>query len=663
MNRLVKSLKSTSVKFALFIFALLLIVAIATDITIHNQGGFLILFSTIYIFIPGMLFVITIDKEIIHRFRVQSFLIAFFSGFSLLIGQYYLLNTLGALDYIKFTPIAITLILAWPAAKNLKQAKFSFDKVNLLDSSLPYFILVALIIVANYVVLKSSMPDESAPIHIDYAYHMGNVNILTRGGNLEDTRVMGMTFKYHYFMDLYYAIMRLIFPAKIWNCIFRYPVLLIAPLVAPSIFSFAKSRFNNPFLCFVLTTTIILYPHICPRITRFTAHITTNFNNVGFAVPMAVCLAQLFIHTIKNNGFKYSDLLLVFMLTIALTGTKGPFALILIGTMFIFIIYCAIAKRKIFAHQILTFLSSLIAFLIIWFSILNVAINDQNIYSQNHGLMKYFDYFVLLDEDSILLYHDWDPRYAALTIPLSLIECFGAAAIPFLIMIPILLILPFHRKTNITDYTTVFNTICVCISIGGSYLLSLGYNRLYFLMFATPFIYMSALGFFEFIYKFKNKIVTTIKFFLIAVSIILHCVSFICSIENPIKYTWDQIPMQGEIEGIAWIRENTKEDAIFAINDNHCRGKEYYYSAFTERRFFLESYGYAKNSGKTEADLKWQVMTNNQLFDDENSPTIAKNLGIDYFIFCDTSGNIPTILEKNYKLCFNNECLRIYART
>ena len=663
MNRLVKTLKSTSVKLTILIFALVLIVAAAADISIHDQGLYLILFSIIYVLLPGALFIITIDKDIIRRFRVQAVIIAFFAGFSLLIGQYYLLNALGAVHLIKFTALVLSLLLAFPAARNLKQAIPTFDKEKTIDLALPYIVLVAITIVASYVALKSSVPDESAPIHIDYAYHMGNVNILTRGGDLEDTRVMGMTFKYHYFMDLYYAVLRLIFPAKIWNCIFRYPILLIAPLAAPSIYSFARLRFKRPLFCFVLTTTIIFFPHICPRITRFSAHIMNNFNNVGFTVPIAVCLAELLICSTQKDRFKYTDLILIFLLAITLTGSKGPFALIIIGTMFIFIFYCWIARRKLSMHQVLAFLSAVAAFSIIWFSILNVAINDQNVYSQNQGLLKYFDYLALLDEDSILLYHDWDPKYAPLTIPLSLIECFGASAIPFLIMLPILLVFPFSRKVHDIDYITVFNAICVCISVGGAYLLSLGYNRLYFLMLATPFIYMTAAGFFVFINKYKSSRIAIIKKLLIALSIILLGVSVICSIENPVKYTWDHEPLQGEADGIAWIRENTDENALFAVNDCHMGGKDYYYSAFTERRFFLESYGYSKNSGMTEADLKWQVMTNDQLFVSENSPVIAKNLGIDYFIFYDTSGEIPEILEKNYKLCFSNECLRIYSRT
>ena len=69
------------------------------------------------------------------------------------------------------------------------------------------------------------------------------------------------------------------------------------------------------------------------------------------------------------------------------------------------------------------------------------------------------------------------------------------------------------------------------------------------------------------------------------------------------------------------------------------------------------------NSGKTEADLKNQIKTNNMLFYSDESKTVARNLGIDYFVYYDTTGKKPEILEKNYELCYSNDCRRIYSGT
>ena len=137
----------------------------------------------------------------------------------------------------------------------------------------------------------------------------------------------------------------------------------------------------------------------------------------------------------------------------------------------------------------------------------------------------------------------------------------------------------------------------------------------------------------------------------------------ICSILNPIKVVGLDTPAKEELEAISWIKENTDADALFAINDHYPGWKFYYYSGFTERRFYLESYGYAHNSGKTIKDLEPQIERNQQLFDSEQSPVIAEEIGIDYFLFYNEAGEVPEILEKNYNLCYKNKLIRIYSRT
>ena len=661
MDRLINNLKSKSVKLTIAIFALLLILAVTIDVTIRDQGGYLILFSLIYVLLPGFLFVAAIDKDFIKRFRVQGVIIAFFCGFALLIGQYYLLNALGLLFLIKFTPLACIILLTFLSVKNLKQLKPDINITKLLDQALPYLILIAITMVASYVALKSSVPDESTPIHVDYSYHMGNINILTRGGNLEDTRVMGMTFKYHYFMDLFFAILRLKFPATIWNCVFRYPILLIAPLAAPSVYSLTKSNVKKSHISFITSLFILLFPSICPGITRFSIQTVTNFNNCGISLPLGICLTQLFIFSTRKES-KYSDLVFVFLIALVLSGTKGHFALLLLATMFIFVIYYTIAMRKASRYQVLSFITALIAFAIIWFALLSSSVNNQNIPTNRTGILKYFDYLVILDEKSILLYHDWDPKYALLTIPLSVLESLGGAAIPFFILVPYLIILPFRKKHGEINFATVFQTICVFISVIFACFLPLGYNRLYFLMFPTPFIYMSAAWFLVFFENNRNKVISIIIKAVKIISICILAVTLFCSLINPLKIYSTEPLLQGEIDGIAWIRENTDENALLAINDHSPANKLYYYSAFTERRFYLESYVYAANSGKTVKDLESQAQINEKLFTGTDSSEIAAELGIDYFIYYDISGQTPEVLEENYSLCYSSDCLKIYRR-
>ena len=654
------------IKLTIVIISVLLIGFVFVDTSVHDQGIYLILFSLLYVFFPGLFFVTAIDKTFLNRFRLQALIIAFFAGFALLIPQYYLLNALGSLALIRFTPLVLAAVFAVFSVKNLKQFFKSVRKNRLLDYAFPFIALFAITAVACYVVMKSGTVDTTSAVHIDYSYHMGNVNILTRGGSLEDTRVMGMTFKYHYFMDLYYAVLRLVFPAEIWNCIFRYPILLISPIAATSIYSFANSKFKRPILNFIVTVFIIFFPSLFPLVTEFTPHMLHNFNNVGFAVPMAICLTHMLVNSADKKLFRYRDLIFIFLLTYTLTGTKGPFALVLLGTMFIFLIYNFAFERKFSVPQACCFIVMLAGFAIVWFTLLNVAMNGQNIYSDRQGLARFFSFEVTLPMFTAFSGKASDPAYALITVPLGIVECFGGAAVPFFISVPLLLIRPFRRNRKKSDHAYVFVTISTCVSIGGAYLLALGHNRLYFLMFAIPYIYLVTSGFVSLVKESVKELKKPLLIAANAVMFVTLCLfgaSMVISALNPEEICGFEPPKQGEIDGVNWIRNNTDPDALIAINDPNPEYKFYYYSGFTERRFYLESYNYAMNSGKTEADLKNQIETNNMLFYSDESKTVARNLGIDYFVYYDTTGKKPEILEKNYELCYSNDCLRIYSGT
>ena len=650
------------IKLTVVIVSFLLIGFVFVDTSIHDQGIYLILFSLLYVFLPGFFLITATDKTFIYRYREQALLISFFIGFAMLIPQYYLLNAAGLLSLIRITPLIICILLSVFSAKNLKKIGKDIRKIDLLNYTFPYIVLFAITSVACYVVMKSGTVDTASAVHIDYSYHMGNINILTRGGNLEDTRVMGMTFKYHYFMDLYYAILRLIFPAGIWNCVFRYPILLISPIAATSIYSFADSRFRNHIFNFITSIFIIFFPSLFPWVTKFSPHMLHNFNNVGFAVPMAICLTHMLVNSADKDRFKYSDLVFIFLLTYTLTGTKGPFALILLGTMFIFMIYNIVAQRKVSISQACCFITMLAGFALIWFTLLNVAINEQNIYSDKQGLARFFSYEVIIPAFTIFSENASDPMYSFITVPLSIIECFGGAAIPFFISVPVLLTLAFRKHSEKADLSYVFVTISTCVSIGGAYLLALGQNRIYFMMFAIPYIYLVTAGFFD-SFKVKKRPLISAVNIVMAITLCLFGTSLVISVLNPEEICGFEPPQQGEIDGINWIKDNTDTDALLAINNPNPEYKYYYYSGFSERRFYLESYVYAMNSGKTEADLAEQISKNDSLFYSNDTKTVAEELGVDYLIYYDKSGKSSDILERNYYLCFSSDCLKIYSRT
>ena len=77
MSGILNILKQKPVKITVFVFALALIGLVTFDLTFRNQGGYLILFSVFYVFLPGFFLINAIDKSFLKRFRVQALITVF----------------------------------------------------------------------------------------------------------------------------------------------------------------------------------------------------------------------------------------------------------------------------------------------------------------------------------------------------------------------------------------------------------------------------------------------------------------------------------------------------------------------------------------------------------------------------------------------------------
>jgi hypothetical protein len=131
--------------------------------------------------------------------------------------------------------------------------------------------------------------------------------------------------------------------------------------------------------------------------------------------------------------------------------------------------------------------------------------------------------------------------------------------------------------------------------------------------------------------------------------------------DKPLLVYGTGILSQEEIDCIDWIKNNTDREALFAINDSEPNGKKYFYSGYSERRYYLESYMYVENSGKTAEDLSSQLEMNTRLYTDDESPVLAEKLGIDYLIYYNEFGANNEILDKYYHLCYDSPTVKVFS--
>lgn len=87
-----------------------LIMYICTDVSIHNQGFFFVLFSLLYVLFPGRAVCTAIDRAFYEKYKKWAPLIAFYFGFFIIIVQFFVLNRIRCLTTIRFIPLIIGMI-------------------------------------------------------------------------------------------------------------------------------------------------------------------------------------------------------------------------------------------------------------------------------------------------------------------------------------------------------------------------------------------------------------------------------------------------------------------------------------------------------------------------------------------------------------------------
>lgn len=119
-----------------------------------------------------------------------------------------------------------------------------------------------------------------------------------------------------------------------------------------------------------------------------------------------------------------------------------------------------------------------------------------------------------------------------------------------------------------------------------------------------------------------------------------------------------------------WLQENTDKSAIIAgdrwyIMDpkNDSAARYFYYSAFSDRQFFLEGWHYSNLETKRINVLKEKKEISKLLFsiDENDKAEIMKTNNIDYLVVSRFSNPDLEINDKGIELLFENRDIKIYG--
>jgi hypothetical protein len=128
-------------------------------------------------------------------------------------------------------------------------------------------------------------------------------------------------------------------------------------------------------------------------------------------------------------------------------------------------------------------------------------------------------------------------------------------------------------------------------------------------------------------------------------------------------------------QALAWVRHRTPTDAVLAVNNQYSssgrRGPQfYYYSAFGERRIFLEGWydtipaSRLGASAATVTPFPQRLRLNDAVFDDADAAALAtmrRRYGVDYLLVDRVHGPDDPRLAKFGRTVFSNDSAVIYA--
>ena len=119
------------------------------------------------------------------------------------------------------------------------------------------------------------------------------------------------------------------------------------------------------------------------------------------------------------------------------------------------------------------------------------------------------------------------------------------------------------------------------------------------------------------------------------------------------------------MEAYLWIRDNTPEDAVLAVDrlsekqENDYRSIFFYASAFAERQCYLEGYDY---SDIAEDQVEAKLSMNEKFYSEDllEADAAMEVAGVNYLVVTKQEHPDYRVTSRNLKLVFNNSEVMIY---
>lgn len=638
------------------------------------------IYSLIWLQLPGMLFV---QLLLPRRLKVATRLLAsYFLGFMYLALVYYIQSLVGCSWLITVAgPVATANFLFIYWKKGRPSIFNAGEKLSL--SFIVIFVATYIISLINFKLkFIGALSGQTTQIYHDFLFHTGNIVSLSKGFPSGDIRVDGLTFYYHYFYELIFAMCKNIFHFDAFKTYLNGNALVCAWPLSLSLMIIGErlkgGRYCRPrtffFYCIgTLVSCICLLPLNVVGgtfpVSWLDNHLFGNGNAMGLAMALTILCVDILVE-VWYDKYSFKVMCAIFVLAAATTGFKGTSGVLLAAITFIvFVVEHAITRRfhwGRFLYVVATVVGFCFTYMTVTVGLSSTGSNNRAMTLTPEGTLEAGRVGQILSKLGI----DYmDSPWIIPAVIAAAICIVGPCILPFVGFTVSKFKTLIHDGVigNIFDWFVIGSVLMGVI--GFCFVSVPGLSQGYFVITNAAFIFYGAM---MYVIDNRGNLISHIMngFWCLGTLFLVVDIAYFCrdDIRQHAIYKMEagdraDLVSRDTMEAYLWLRDNTPEDAKIAVDrfseELDYRNIYFYAGAFSERQCYLEGYDYSDISEERIGAMR---AVNERFYssDWKEADVAIEICGIDYIVVTDMGH--PDYQGDNWQLdlVFENDDVRIY---
>jgi hypothetical protein len=683
MNNLIRN----SYRIASYIFLLVTIGFLLYGLLLYQTDPVdlikYLLFQVFFIFLQGSLFIRLIR---LNLKGIERVVYSYGLGIVITILEYFVCFSLHFDKGIFFIGIVVSIIESVIIFKVLLQKKYNPIHSFLLVP-LPLWNIFSIILMVTLFgfILYNPLPNVGGTVTFnqDLLWNIGNMESAQRGFPMEDSRVAGVPLYYHYFGSIHLAVMSLITGIEPTELFFKFSQLGKAFLIVFSAFLLGKNFFRDTTKG--LWFTWIFFFTSCASLNKVMEngygtflninflHITVKPIGFQFSISFLFLAAVILLKQFRETRLQYNLLITFTLLSFFSIGTKGPVGLVLVGVVLAIMFISLILKKDRIRQIAIYALSLSVLFIGTYLTFIKNSTSSLGFqlgYTvRDTAVWKNITEYVTFGKNE-----DW------LIVPAIFVHLF--LFLPFAMPLFVFWLADRIKSFNRLHFEELLvGGLAICGICGTLIFKQDGHSELYFILTAIPFIELAALSWLfnnvprlSSVSRFLICLLFLIGSYTTAANVIAQIIEGekkVESVQSKLNYYgppgYNQITSY-ENEAMLWLKEHSNTQDLMATNRHYYFGTKtegtqryFYYSTFSNRRYFLEGWAYYYSREEFKKVPKDRLLLNKKIFNNESDvEEILSHYKIKYIVASKFENPELRLTYDNAQVVFSNRDVDIY---